>query len=400
MAEPPLKGIRVIDFTWVVAGPVATRILADQGAEVIKVERKVPAMLGPRRVGLQGGLNRNKLSVAINMAEPRGVELARRLAGISDIVVDNFSARVMRQWGMDYQSLTAIKPDIICLGMSGFGYSGPRANYVSYGPTLQALAGYTKMMADAGGQPAGWGYSYADMAAGQAGALAALIALWHRGRTGRGQFIDLSQFEAVASVIGPALLDASVNNRPQSAVGYRSQEAPAAPCGVYRCRARDDDDDRWIAVAVRSHSEWRRFVTAIGSPPWASDEKLRTLFLRMRNREQLDANVTQWTVRHHAEEAMAILQEAGVAAGVVSNGADLCERDPQLKERGFWPSVTLPDGTTTQFPGVPFKLSAAPPRAPHCAPEIGDDNDYVLGELLGLSRAEREALAAAGAVWL
>ena len=399
MAQLPLKGIRILDFTWIVAGPVATRILADQGAEVIKVERKIPAPLESRRVGLQGGLNRNKLSVAIDMDKARGAELARRLVRISDIVIDNFSPRVMREWAMDYQSLAAIKPDIICISMSGFGHTGPRANFVSYGPTLQALSGYTMMMADADGRPAGFGYSYADMAAGQAGALAALIALWNRKRTGRGQFIDLSQFEAVAGVIGPALLDAAVNDRPQSPFGYRSQEAPAAPHGVYRCRPRGDDDDRWIAIAVRSHSEWRRFVTALGSPAWASEAKFRTLFLRMRNRDELDANVSRWTAEHDAEEAMAILQEAGVAAGVVSNGADLCARDPHLQARGFWPSVKLPDGSETLTSGVPFKLSATPAAVPRCASEIGADNDYVLGNLLGLSRAEQEALAAAGAIW-
>ena len=399
MSSPPLNGIRVLDFTWVVAGPLATRILADQGAEVIKLERKIPAPLRPRRVGLQGGLNRNKLSVAINMAEPRGIELARRLAKISDVVIDNFSARVMRQWQMDYESLAAIKPDIICIGMSGFGRNGPRVNDVSYGPTLQALTGYTMMMADERGDPVGWGYSYVDMAAGQAGALAALIALWHRSRTGRGQFIDLSQFEAVASVIGPALLDAAVNERLQKPFGHNSQEAPAAPCGLYRCRSDRGDDDRWISIAVRSHSEWRRFVTAIGSPSWASDEKFRTLFLRMRNRVELDAHITQWTLEIAAEEAMATLQQAGIVAGVVSNGADLCQRDPQLQARGFWPAVKLPDGSTTRVPGIPFKLSASPSLAPRCAPEIGDDNDYVLGELLGLSRAERDTLAASGAIW-
>ena len=399
MAALPLKGIRVLDFTWIVAGPVATRILADQGAEVIKLERKKPSTLGARRVGLQGGLNRNKLSVAINMADPRGNELARRLAAISDVVIDNFSARVMRQWKMDYESLSAIKPDIICISMSGFGHAGPRSNDVSFGPTLQALAGYTAMMADARGNPAGWGYSYADMAGGQAGALAALVALWHRARTGRGQFVDLSQFEAVASLIGPALLDASVNDRAQKPSGYESQEAPAAPCGVYRCRPRDGDDDRWLVISVRSHSEWRRFVTAIGSPRWASDEKFRTLYSRTRNREALDASITQWTIEHHAEEAMDILQDAGIAAGVLSNGADLCERDPQLKDRGFWMPVELPDGTTTQIPGVPFKFSDTSAMTPRVAPDIGDDNDYVLGDLLGLSSAERDELTACGAIW-
>jgi crotonobetainyl-CoA:carnitine CoA-transferase CaiB-like acyl-CoA transferase len=399
VAETALKGIRVLDFTWIVAGPVATRILADQGAEVIKLERKQPSTLGARRVGLQGGLNRNKLSVAINMGKPQGIELARRLAAISDIVIDNFSARVMRQWTMDYESLSAIKPDIICLSMSGFGHTGPRSNDVSFGPTLQALAGYTAMMAGAHGNPAGWGYSYADMVGGQAGALAALVALWHRARTGRGQFVDLSQFESVASLIGPALLDAAVNDRAQKPSGSESQEAPAAPSGVYRCCSRDDDDDRWLAISVRSHSEWRRFVTAIGSPTWASDERFRTLFLRMRNREALDGCISQWTIEHRAEEAMSVLQDAGIAAGVVANGADLCERDPQLQDRGFWMPVTLPDGTTTQVPGVPFKLSHTPATAPRVAPAIGDDNDYVLGDLLGLGRAEREALGASGAIW-
>ena len=196
----PLDGIRVLDFTWVVAGPVACRILADHGAEVIKLERKVPGTLGPRRVGLQGDLNRNKRSVAINMGTARGIELARALAARSDIVIDNFSARVMRGWGMDYSSLAEIKPDIICISMSGLGHTGPRASYVSYGPTLQALGGFTAMMRDEDGAPAGYGYSYADMAGGYTGALAALIAMWSRRRTGKGQFVDLSQFEALTSV--------------------------------------------------------------------------------------------------------------------------------------------------------------------------------------------------------
>jgi crotonobetainyl-CoA:carnitine CoA-transferase CaiB-like acyl-CoA transferase len=394
----PLAGVRVLDFTWVVAGPVATRILADHGAEVIKLERK-PGPPGERQRGLQGDLHRNKLSIAINMAHPRGLEVARRLAAKSDLVIDNFSARVMRGWGMDYDSLAKLKPDIICISMSGFGHVGPRANYVSYGPTLQALSGFTLLMAEENGEPAGFGYSYADMAAGFTGALAALIALWHRKRTGRGQFVDLSQFEALVSLIGPALLDISVNGRSQSPPGYQSQEMAAAPHGVYRCRALPDDNDRWLAISVRTQSEWERFVRAIGSPDWASNPRFRTLFMRLRNRQELDERVESWTLTQNAENAMELLQGAGIAAGLVSNAMDICVRDPQLRARNFWGTVTLPDGSQTNVTGIPIKMSATPGSIRTPSPLIGSANDYVLGNLLGYSDAERNQLIAEGAVW-
>jgi crotonobetainyl-CoA:carnitine CoA-transferase CaiB-like acyl-CoA transferase len=404
----PLAGIRVLDFTWVVAGPVATRILADHGAEVVKIERKVPPPLGDRKRGLQCDLHRDKLSVALNMAHPKGLELARRLAQKSDLVMDNFSARVMRSWGMDYESLAKIKPDIICISMSGLGHTGPRASYVSYGPTLQALGGYTRMMADRDGEPAGYGYSYADMSGGYTGALASLIALYHRKRTGRGQFVDLSQFEAVVSVVGPSLLDIVVNGREQQPPMYDPQEGPAAPHGVYRCRdavtppddrAGEHHDDRWVAISVRTQAEWERMVQAIGAPAWCLDQKFQTLYLRMKNRDALDANITRWTRERSAEEAMHTLQRAKVAAGVVSNGVDLCARDPQLGERGFWPGVKLADGSLSQVTGVPFRLSAGSGSVRTVAPEVGENNDYVLGDLLGLSCAEREEMIASGAVW-
>jgi crotonobetainyl-CoA:carnitine CoA-transferase CaiB-like acyl-CoA transferase len=394
----PLTGTRVLDFTWVVAGPVATRILADQGAEVIKLERK-PGAPGERQRGLQGDLHRNKLSIAVNMANARGVEVAQRLAAKSDLVMDNFSARVMRGWGMDYQSLSKIKPDIICISMSGLGHVGPRASYVSYGPTLQALSGFTRLMTEENGELAGYGYSYADMAGGYTGALSALIALWHRRQTGRGQFIDLSQFEALVSLIGPGLLDISVNGRVQSPPGYLSQEMAAAPHGLYRCRPLGDDDDRWLAISVRTQPEWERFVGAIGSPGWAHSPEFRTLFMRMRMHERLDAHVGSWAITQSAEQAMETLQRAGVAAGVVSNGADICTRDAQLQARQFWEITTLPDGGRTKVTGIPFKMSATPGSVRSPSPLIGSSNDYVLGELLGYSNAERAQLIAGGAVW-
>jgi crotonobetainyl-CoA:carnitine CoA-transferase CaiB-like acyl-CoA transferase len=396
----PLEGVRVVDFTWVVAGPVATRILADHGAQVIKIERRIPGYFGPRKKGTQADLNRNKLSVAINMADPRGIELARRIVAISDIVTDNFSSRVMRNWKMDYESLSALKPDIICLSMSGLGHTGPRASYVSYGPTLQALTGFTRLMADPERGPAGYGYSYSDMAAGVTGALAALIALWHRRRTGRGQFIDLSQLEALVSVVGPGLLDIAVNGREQPEVDYRLQEAPAAPHGVYRCMARaDGDNDRWIAIAIYTQAEWRRFVEAIGSPAWASEPRFATLYLRMRNREELDAYIERWTINQPAEAAMDLLQGARICAGIVANGADVCERDPQLAFRRFWRPVPLPDGGITHVSGIAFELSATPGAIRTNAPFVGENNEYVLGELLGLGANERAQLIADGVVW-
>ncbi|HVN63189.1 MAG TPA: CoA transferase [Candidatus Binataceae bacterium] len=396
----PLAGVRVLDFTWVVAGPVATRMLADNGAEVIKIERKNPPPLGDRKLGLQCDLNRDKLSTSINMQHPRGVELARRLAAISDIVMDNFSARVMRNWKMDYQSLASVKPDIICISMSGLGHTGPRSSYVSYGPTLQALSGYTMMMAEPDGTPVGYGYSYADMCGGYTGALAALIALYHRRRTGKGQFIDLSQFEAVTAVVGPMLLDISANGRTQSPPLYDSKEGPAAPHGVYKCRAEGTDDDRWLAISVHTETEWRRFVEVIGSPTWASEAKFRTLYLRMKNRDELDAHVSRWSQSQRAEDAMLALQKVRIAAGVVENGIDMCARDPQFAARGFWPSVeNKAKGTSTNVTGIPFKLSATPGRVRTIAPDVGENLDYVLGELLGIGKADRDTLIKEGVVW-
>ncbi|TMA51102.1 MAG: CoA transferase, partial [Deltaproteobacteria bacterium] len=384
-----LEGVRILDFTWVVAGPVATRILADQGAEVIKIERRDSLDLGTRRGGFTGNLFRGKESTVINMADPRGHEIARQLVAVCDVVIDNFSARVMRNWGMDYASLRQIKPDLIAVSMSGFGHTGPQKDYVSYGPTLQALSGYTLLMRHPGKEPAGWGYSYADMAGGYAGALAVLMAVWHRRRTGQGQFIDLSQFEAISSLVGPTLLDVLVNNATIGPCGNRSQEAPAAPHGVYRCAG----SDRWCAITVCTQDEWQRFCRVLGDPAWTKDRRFATPASRLEHHDVLDRHVEDWTQQQTPEEVMTLLQQARVAAGVVANGEDL-DRDPQLRARGYWARVPTPEGEEVVLDGPPVKLSTTPGYIAASGPLLGEHTDAVLQRLLGYSPAHIAQLKA------
>lgn len=378
-----LEGIRILDFTWVVAGPVAVRILADQGAEIIKIERRDTLDLGTRRGGFSGNLHRGKESTVINMADPRGIAIAQQLAAISDVVIDNFSARVMRNWGLDYDSLKKIKPDIIAVSMSGFGHTGPHKDYVSYGPTLQALSGYTLQMRHPGQEPAGWGYSYADMTGGYSGALAVLMALWHRKQTGQGQFVDLAQFEAISSLVGPGLLDILNNQTQSQPVGNRSQEAPAAPHGVYRCKG----DDRWCAIAVFTEAEWQSLCRVLGQPAWTHEARFASLADRLQHQDALDEYIESWTQQHTAEKVMARLQEAGIAAGVVANGEDL-DRDPQLRARGYWAQLPAQENGKTEeviLDGPPFKLSKTPGYVAAPGPLLGEHTDSVLRRLLNYS---------------
>ena len=404
-ALPPLRALRVSDFTWVVAGPVATRILCDQGAEVIKIERRDSLDFGSRRGGLTGNLNRGKQSVVLDMSHPEGLAIARELIARADVVIDNFSARVMPNWGLDYDALRRLNPGIIAVAMSGFGRTGPWRDWVSYGPTLQALTGFTDLMRHPGGEPAGWGFSYADMVAGYSAALAVLMALWQRRRTGEGQFVDLAQFETLAAVIGAPLLAVLAKGEMPRPSGNRSPEGPAAPHGIYRCADRPPDragtrsgNDRWCAITVFGEDEWVRFVEAIGAPAWSRDPRFATLEARLRHQEDLDGLVESWTRGRDAEEVMNVLQSAGVAAGLVADAEDLCARDPQMRHRGYWVDVATPEGETVRLDGVPFRIGdhASGPRAP--GPLLGEHTDAVLRRVLGMGEERITALRAAGAI--
>jgi len=384
--EKALQGLRIIDFTWVLAGPFATRILADYGAEVIKVQSEVT--MGATQHNLSGYFNtwnRNKLGIALNLSQPQGIEVAKRLVQISDVVVENFSPRVMRNWGLDYHTLRKIKPDLIMLSLSGMGQTGPWRDYIAFGATIQALSGLTYLTTFPGRPPLGLGYSYADHIAGLMAVLAILQALEYRQKTGEGQYIDLSELEAMSTLLGTAILDYVVNHRVASPLGNRPAHRIAAPHGAYRCKG----EDRWCAIAVFTEEEWESFCRVLGYPSWTKEERFATLLDRWQNIDQLDLLVEEWAKEHSAEEVMTLLQEVGIVAGVVQDAADLSQ-DPQLKARAFFVELDHHILVKASFDGSPIKLSDTPAHFQQAAPLLGQHNDYVYHHLLGMTQEEIE----------
>lgn len=378
MTNPVLKGIRILDFTWVLAGPYATRLLADFGAEVIKIQPLLPQEEDAFARGYYNTWNRNKLGITLNMSKPEGIALAKRLVAVSDAVVENFTPRVMANWGLDYERLKTIKPDIIMLSLSTMGTTGPLRDYTGFGPTIQAFSGLTYLTSYPGGPPLGPGTAYADHVGALFACLALLGALEYRQKTGEGQYIDVSQVEAMASLLGDAFVPARES---------------VATCGVYRCKG----EDRWCALSVATDEEWQGFKKALGSPPWAEDKRFATLANRLKNKRALDEVVEGWTKEHTAEEVMSRLQKQGVAAGVVQSAADLA-KDPQLKERGFFIELDHPEMGRTVSDAAPIRLSATPPGYSRPAPLPGQDNDYVYGQLLGLSEGVMAELKEQGVI--
>ncbi|MBI2832382.1 MAG: CoA transferase [Chloroflexi bacterium] len=389
--HPPLHPLRILDFSWVLAGPYATRILADFGAEVIKVQPLLPEADDTFSRGYYDTWNRNKLGVTLNLSKPEGIDLARRLVAISDAVVENFAPRVMANWGLDYSNLQKIKPDIIMLSMSLMGQTGPRRDYTGFGTTVHAFSGMTYLTAYPSGPPPGLGFSYADHIAGLYGYLALLGALEHRRKTGEGQHIDLSQVETMSTLLGDAFVDYALTGKEPQPVGNTSSQA--APHGVYHCKG----EDRWCAIAVYTEDEWRGFKKALGNPPWCEESRFVTLSARLKNAAELDRLVQEWTVQHTAEEVMETLQRRGVASGVVQDARDLAN-DPQLKSRSFFIELEHPELGKTISDASPIRLTGTPATYERSAPTKGQDNDYVYRELLGMSEEEIAGLKKQGVI--
>ncbi|MFQ5849658.1 MAG: CaiB/BaiF CoA transferase family protein [Candidatus Binatia bacterium] len=395
----PLFGIRVADFTHMVAGPYGTLQLAYFGAEVIKLESTVRPDTWRIREGNEdieqsrpfADHNRNKLSVTINLKSKEGRDLARRLIQISDVVVENFSASVMGRLGLDYESIKRVKPDIIMASLQGLGRTGPRKGYVTWGPSLMPYSGMTYLWNEPNAPiPVGSQTSYPDYIVSLHMAFAVMAALRYREKTGEGQHIDISQAEVTASLIGSALLDYLVNKRVSEPLGNHSLSR--VPHGCYRCQG----EDQWCVISVADDEEWSRFCRLIGDPSKADDPRFDTLQKRLKNREELDSYVQQWTLHLAPEEVMEKLQSVGISAGVVHNGARLAN-DRHLWSRGSIQIHEHPRQGKLNLPGVAMKLSDTPGMVVRHAPLLGQDNDYVFRHLLGLSEEEIQRLQEAGA---
>ena len=402
MQKLPLSGIRVIALEFMWAGPLNTLELANLRAEVIKVEHHQargpaeeagkPAIplrayadgeTGERPWNRSGFLNQfalGKRSLVLDMSHPRGKELFLELVKISDVVQDNYSARVMPNFGLDYPILAEVNPRIIMVRQSGFGVIGPYKDYIAGGCPTGVHGGLPFYHGYHDDEPMRPESCIVDPMAGIHACCAVLVALWQRRRTGRGQFIDSGQCESVATVLGDRVLGHQMESDLPPRVGNR--HLFMAPHNCYPCRG----DDKWIAIAVASDEEWSALCRVMDHPPWTKEERFRDQLSRSGNQDELDRRIGEWTRRHDHIELMHTLQNQGIAAGAVLDQSEVMS-DPHLKERQCYVEIDHPEVGVRPYARSPWKMSRTPQPAER-APLLGEHNGYVLGELLGLSEQE------------
>ncbi len=394
MSARPLDGLKVLDFTHVLAGPFATRILGDMGADVVKINSASRAQ-GANTPDHPYYLmwNRNKRALALDMAQPGARELGRRLAQQADVVVDNFSVGVLDRWGMGYDAVSAVNPGVIYVQMSGMGEGGPWSDFVTYAPTIHALAGLTHLTGVPGREDIGIGYSYNDHQAGLHGAVAILAALAARQRSGKGQRVDVSQFEVGVNFAGPSLLDYFVNGHKARAVGNRLPYDAAVPHNVYRCAPRQVSsvgEERWLAIACMDDRQWQHLQQVLGNPDWCRAPGLDSAAGRVAAEQEIDRQLSAWCADQDAYELMARLQAAGVPAGVVQDGADLMERDPQLGRGPFVQPLDDPHPVAgvTWVDKLPIHFDVMPCDRYTRVRTLGEDNQAVLADWLDMDAGE------------
>lgn len=431
MAQLPLEGVRILSQAIVWAGPYSSMILGDMGAEVIEIEdihhlsvtrataglRHVPMALMSTPAGATyvdreprgrywdrrtsfNFAKRNCKSMTVNLMDPKGRELFFRLVKISDAFIENNAAGVVEKLGIDYPQLREVNPQIVMVRFPGYGTDGPYKGYKGYGANVEAVVGHTWIRGYRGEDPTSTSPIYhGDPSAGTAVVFALLAALYHRQRTGKGQFVDMSQAENVINHLSHAVMDYSMNRRSQEPWANR---APGlAPHGVYPCRG----EDYWVSIAVQNDDEFATLCRAIGRPELAQDPRFADAASRYRNQDDLDPIIAEWTKDKDQHEVMHLLQGQGIAAGAVLKQAEMFE-NPHLKARGYFEAVTHPmtgpiieeDGVikhtpgTHLYPGPVAKLSQTPLSIRTPAPTLGQHNEYVYKQILGLSEAEYQEL--------
>ena len=406
----PLEGLRICDLSGQLAGAGATRTLAALGAEVIRVEDPsnrgawdLLRVAGPFPGG-QVGTNRSaafnnhnvgKLGVTLNLRTAKGKELLEELIVVSDVVTENFAAGVFERLGYPYERLAEIKPELIYVSHSGFGSTGPYAQFKSWGPIVQAFSGLTGLSRLPGREPAGWGYSYMDHLGAWYMAIAVLAALEHRERTGEGQWIDMAGTEAGANLLGTHFLDCTVNGRVPSDdpawSSNRSSSPAMSPHGIYPTLG----EDRWVSIACRNDEEWARLATVIGEP-WCEEPGLSTLARRLEQADAVDDRVAEWCSTREHPDIVGLLRAAGVAVAVVASPEERIDGDRATAAFGLWPEVSHAELGVLRVEGLPYRFSNASWSMTRGAPCLGEHNEQVIGGLLGHSAEELDELREAG----
>lgn len=413
MSKLPLEGIRIIDSSYVFAGPYACGLLGDMGAEVIKVE-------GPGRPEFTRGgafsgvlpdncvgadpwnrastynlINRGKKSLVVDLTRKEGREVLIDLIKVSDVMIENFTPRVMRRWALDYPHMKAIKPDIVLVSNTGYGYGGPFSSYPAQATTQEATHGLAAVTGYRGGEPSKAGQSFVDFLAGWACMMAVLLGLRYRGRFGRGLWADVGMYQLGCHNVSEYMLDWMANGAPGARIGDRHRQF--APQGCYRCAG----EDAWCALSVRDDEEWAALCGVIGRPELATDPRFATEAARRANHDAIDEIIGQWTRGVTKIEAMERLQAAGVPAGAVLDGRDL-HFDPHLKARGLLEKLKFPKeremGSCRPIIGRPWRFSRMPLAVRGPAPTFGQHNREVLRGILGYEESRCEELERAGVV--
>jgi benzylsuccinate CoA-transferase BbsF subunit len=401
-----LAGIRICDFSGQLAGAGATKWLAAFGAEVIRIEdptrdgrwdilRGIAPFVDERRgINLGGGFNNHnteKFGVTIDVRTARGKAMLTELVRQSDCVTENFAAGVLERWGFGYEALTAIKPDIIYVSNCGFGHVGPYRSFKTWGPIVQAVSGLTFSSGLPDQPPAGWGYSYMDHTGGYYMAMAILLALLHRQKTGEGQWVDLACTEAAVTLNGPALLDWTVNGRPSRCEGQphsnRNTSPAMAPHGIYPCLG----EDEWVSIACRDDADWMRLSALIGEP-WTGEAAYASLEGRLADQDALDERLGAWTAARRKFDIQRLLRDAKIPCAAVQKPQERVDQDPDTAN--LWAKTRHSEMGEVRVDGVPARFSATPWRIERGAPCLGEHNEEVFGRLLGIPPDEVAKLRA------